>query len=66
MTSHDTEVTIKYCRDCQEVVEDRTSSWLCVGRAGAEAKAKQEMDACISFLVKGKGCKATIRPYKGQ
>lgn len=66
MTNHDIEVSVKYCRDCQEVLGDRTSSWLFADIERANAWMLAELGSCIRWLVGSRGCKVSIRKYKGQ
>ena len=71
MTNHDIEVSVVYCRDCREVLGDRTSSWLFSDLEKAQAWMVREMTTCLRKLVsisQGKfdrGCKVSIRKYKG-
>ena len=65
MMNYNIEVSIKYCRDCQEVLGDRTSSWLFADIDRANAWMLKELGACIRWLVSGRGCKVSIRKYQG-
>ncbi len=65
MTNHDIEVSVKYCRDCREVLGDRTSSWLFADIERANAWMLAELGSCIRWLTGGRGCKVSIRKYKG-
>ena len=66
MINHNIEVSIQYCRDCQEVLGDRPSSWLFADIERANVWMLKELGACIRWLISGQGCKVSIRKYKGQ
>ena len=66
MTNHDIEVSVKYCKDCQEVLGDRDSSWLFADIEKANLWMFQELHSCIRWHIGGRGCKVSIKKYKGE